>query len=110
MLEERRDRENIPETGRRDGSLARLKELDNYQVADGSEDIRGWEVHTRDGRKIGKVDELIIDTSALRARYIEVKVDKDVSGSDDDRWALVPIGTAQLNENCLLYTSPSPRD
>lgn len=97
MLEERRDREDLREA-QRSGSLARLKELDDYKVADGSEDIRGWDVRTRDGRKIGKVDELIIDTSALKARYIEVKVDKDVSGTDDDRWALVPIGTAQLNE------------
>lgn len=97
MLEERRDREDLREA-QRSGSLARLKELDDYTVADGSEDIRGWDVRTRDGRKVGKVEELIIDTSALRARYIEVKLDKEVSGTDDDRWALVPIGTAQLNE------------
>lgn len=82
----------------RGGSLARLDELDNYEVADGSADIRGWEVRMEDGRKVGEVEELIVDPAALKARYIEVKLEKDFTGTDDDRWALIPIGTAQLDE------------
>ncbi|HUF65581.1 MAG TPA: PRC-barrel domain-containing protein [Gemmatimonadaceae bacterium] len=82
----------------RGGSLARLDELDNYEVADGSADIRGWEVRMQDGRKVGEVEELIVDPAALKARYIEVKLEKDFTGTDDDRWALIPIGTAQLDE------------
>lgn len=103
MLEERKDRDTLDTTAgddsaRRGGSLARLNELDNYEVADGDADIRGWDVRMEDGRKVGKVDELIVDTAALKARYIEVKVEKGFAGTDDDRWALIPIGTAQFDE------------
>jgi photosynthetic reaction center H subunit len=87
------------EKGRRGATLSRLGDLDDYDVADGDEDIRGWDVLTHDGRKVGKVDELIVDTSALKARYMEVKVDKDIAGTDDDRWAVVPVGTARLDED-----------
>lgn len=94
----REDRGAADAAAARGGSLARLDELDNYKVADGDADIRGWDVRMEDGRKVGKVDELIVDTAALKARYIEVKMKKEFTGSDDDRWALIPIGTAQLDE------------
>jgi photosynthetic reaction center H subunit len=80
-------------------ALARLDELDGYKVADYDEDIRGWDVFTPDGKKIGKVEELVVDTSVLKARYLEVKVDKDVLGAKDDRWVLVPVGAARLNDD-----------
>lgn len=94
----REDKRAADAAAGRGGSLARLDELDNYKVADGDADIRGWEVRMQDGRKVGKVDELIVDTAALKARYIEVKMEPDFTGTDDDRWALIPIGTAQLDE------------
>lgn len=94
----REDRRAADAAAARGASLARLDELDNYKVADGDADIRGWDVRMQDGRKVGKVDELIVDTAALKARYIEVKMKKEFTGADDDRWALIPIGTAQLDE------------
>ncbi len=78
--------------------LARLDELDGYEVADHDEDIRGWDVFTPDGKKVGKVDELVVDTSVLKARYMEVKLLKEVVGEDEERWALIPVGIARLSE------------
>lgn len=102
MADENRhlDRETA-ELRRRRGlePLARLEELDGYKVADHDEDIRGWDVFTPDGRKVGKVEELIVDTSVLKARYMEVKLDKDAIGEGDDRWALVPVGIARLSDD-----------
>ena len=103
MQEDRTDREALgrrqsDEAAARGGTLARLDELENYEVADGNADIRGWDVRTQDGRKVGTVEELIVDTAALKARYMEVKLDKDFVGGDEERWALIPIGTAQLDE------------
>lgn len=99
MHESRSDRPTVDSTVPAGSTpLARLKDLNDYRVADGDEDIRGWEVRTPDGRKVGKVEELIIDTSALKARYMEVKVDKDITDAAEDRWAFVPVGTATLNE------------
>ena len=77
--------------------IAPLSELDGYKVADGNPDIRGWDVTTQDGRKVGEVDELIVDTEAMKVRYIAVDLDEDVAGSD--RKVLVPIGAAQLDDD-----------
>ena len=52
---------------------------------------------TQDGRKIGEVDELIVDTEATKVRYIAVDLDEDAAGSD--RKVLVSIGAAQLDDD-----------
>ena len=83
----------------KDLRLTRLEELKGYQVAEGDHDIRGWEVRTPDGNKIGKVEELIVDPAERRVRYMEVKVDRKALGFDDDRHILVPIGAARLKED-----------
>ena len=81
------------------GRLVRLEETKNFDIADGSQDIRGWNVRTADGRNIGKVEELIVDIAAKRVRYMDVKIDGKALGIEDDRHILVPIGAAQLNED-----------
>ncbi|HXV17138.1 MAG TPA: PRC-barrel domain-containing protein, partial [Gemmatimonadaceae bacterium] len=83
----------------RDARLTRLEDLKGFQVAEGDHDIRGWEVRTPDDRKIGKVEELIVDPAERRVRYMDVKVDRKVLGVDDDRHILVPIGAARLRED-----------
>ena len=45
--------------------LGRLNDLDEFKVADGYPDIRGWEVRTGDGHKLGKVGDLVVDTQAV---------------------------------------------
>jgi uncharacterized protein (TIGR02271 family) len=72
--------------------LQRLRDCDDLQVADGFPDIRGWDVCTRDRQKLGTVHDLIVSTSEMRARYLDVEV-------DDSGHALVPIGTAQLDDD-----------
>jgi uncharacterized protein (TIGR02271 family) len=75
-----------------------LDDLDNYEVADNDPDVRGWDVIASDSRRIGKVDDLLVDTEALKVRYLNVEVDKELRGSDRDRHVLIPIGHAQLDE------------
>jgi uncharacterized protein (TIGR02271 family) len=78
-----------------------LDQLDDFKVADGDPDVRGWEVVASDGRKIGEVDQLLVDTAAMKVRYLDVDVDNDlVAGSSDtsDRHVLIPIGYARLDE------------
>lgn len=83
----------------REVRLVRLEELKGFQVAEGDHDIRGWEVKTADGRKIGKVEELIVDPYERRVRYMEVKVEREVLNTDHDRHVLVPIGAARLKDD-----------
>src|SRR5688572_15040141 len=76
--------------------VAPLSELDDFKVADGDPDIRGWDVTTERGDRVGEVDDLIVDTGAMKVRYIAVDLDDRVAGSD--RTVLVPIGAAQLDD------------
>jgi sporulation protein YlmC with PRC-barrel domain len=61
------------------GQLVHLDDLEDLQIADGEPDIRGWDVRGADGTKVGEVEDLLIDTAAMKVRYIEVKLDKDVA-------------------------------
>lgn len=76
-----------------------LDELDDFKVADGDPDVRGWEVYSADGRKIGEVDNLLVDTAAMKVRYLDVDVDREVTNLSEDRHVLVPIGYARLDES-----------
>jgi PRC-barrel domain len=58
--------------------VAPLKELKDYKVAKDDPDVRGWEVITRDSRRIGKVNDLLVDTAAMRVRYLDVELDRDL--------------------------------
>ena len=70
-----------------------LNQLSGYKVADGEPDIRGWDVVTGDGRRLGKVDDLLVDTQANKVRYVDVDMD------GDNRHVTVPIGYARLEED-----------
>jgi len=61
------------------GQLVHLDDLDDFKIADGEPDIRGWDVRGADGTKVGEVEDLLIDTAAMKVRYIEVKLEKDVA-------------------------------
>ena len=87
------------------GQLAHLDELDDYKVADGEPDIRGWTVKTADGRDIGKVDDLLVDCRAMKVRYMEVELDGKALDLKDDRHVLMPIGTARLNDDDVVVVS-----
>ena len=80
-------------------TIAKLKDLDNYEVADHEPDIRGWDVMSTDGRRIGEVEDLIVDTAAMKVRYMNVELDNDYRASDANRQILIPVGHAQLHDN-----------
>jgi uncharacterized protein (TIGR02271 family) len=75
-----------------------LDDLDDFEVADNSPDVRGWDVVASDGRRIGEVEELLVDTSAMKVRYLDIELDKELRRSDDDRRVLVPVGHARLDD------------
>jgi hypothetical protein len=80
------------------GQLTHLSEMDDFEIADGDPDIRGWDVRALSDEKIGEVEDLLVDSANMRVRYIEVKLEKDLVRNDDRRHALIPIGQARLNE------------
>ena len=83
--------------------VAPLDELDDYKVADGNPDVRGWEVLGSDGQRIGEVDELLVDTVARKVRYLDVKVSNQVLNTGEDRHILIPIGYARLEHDDQIF-------
>jgi hypothetical protein len=86
------------------GMLMHLRDMKGFSIADSIPDFRGWEVRLRDGRRVGTVDDLIIDTTEFQADYIEVKVDREVIGASEDTWMLVPASVAHIRDknDCVV--------
>lgn len=82
----------------------RLQELSgsHYEMPEGKENIKGWEVRDSNGNKVGKVDELLFDDQALKIRYAVLDLhNKDLDLKDEK--VLVPIGRAALDvENDIV--------
>jgi sporulation protein YlmC with PRC-barrel domain len=81
------------------GLLAHFSDLDDdYMIADPIADFRHWDITLPDGRRVGKVDDLIVDTSTWMVKYVEAKIDKDVLLADEDRYTLLPVESVRLDE------------
>jgi uncharacterized protein (TIGR02271 family) len=70
--------------------LTRLSKTSDYQVAPHESDVRGWTVVGKDGQKIGKVDDLLIDTARMKVAEFEV----DIKGGDH---IYVPAAEARID-------------
>lgn len=77
--------------------LAPLSELKDYRVAKDNPNVTGWRVVGADGEKLGEVKDLIVDLSAMRARYLSVVAERRFFDRDDDTYLLIPIGAAALD-------------
>lgn len=85
------------------GGLVPLDKADDFKIAEGNPDPRGWDV-IANGTKVGEVDNLIADLNALKVRYLDVELDDEFAGTKE-RHVLIPIGAARLdsrNDNVLL--------
>ena len=79
-------------------NLTRLSDAD-FEVAPNEPDVRGWNVVLGNDETIGEVDDLIIDPSAGKVRYLEVDLDTKALALDRGRRVLVPISSAQLDND-----------
>jgi PRC-barrel domain len=90
----------------------RLQELDrsDFEIVKGEPDIRGWDVKSNDRRKIGEVEELILDAREKKVRYMVVDLD-DNELKVHHRKVLIPIGLAELDqrEDDVLIPRISPQ-
>ncbi len=77
-----------------------LGEVKDFEIADEHPDIRGWDILGNDGVKFGKVKELIIDTKAMKVRYLDVDInEKYTADHQEDLHILIPVGVAILNKD-----------
>lgn len=79
--------------------LSSLDAVEALRIAEGDPDPRGWEVVAADGRAVGGVDDLIVDTEALKVRYLACDLAEASPGTEErGRRILIPIGYARLDE------------
>lgn len=81
--------------------LSPLSDLEDYEFAEGSPDIRGWVVIDETGQEIGEVDDLLVDTTSHEALYAVVDL-------DDGEDAEVPLAlvTLDVDDEAVRLTQP----
>ena len=77
--------------------LRRLRDLTDFEVADGNPDVRGWAVRGGDGQALGIVHELIVEPEELKVRYLDVELDARFQINEYENHILLPIGVASLD-------------
>ncbi len=97
---EGQDAGNIRKVDGNTYNLQGLRSLHDHELAEGVPDVRGWKVVDRNGDRIGRVDDLIVDPTAQVVRYIDVDLRDSASPDDDkDYHLLIPVGTARLDDH-----------
>ena len=73
----------------------RLSRLNDYTVDRHQADPRGWDVINSSGRSIGEVKDLIVDTSTMKATYLDVELDAKLFDMRGDPHVLIPMERAE---------------
>jgi len=101
-----------------------LEELSKYKVENTDKDVRGWPVKDKDGRTVGKVDNLLVNKNTERVVYLDIEVDSSIIeanyepygkkakdgvhefiNKDGENHLILPIGLAHLNlESEIVFT------
>ena len=56
-------------------ALKAMRELPDFEMAPGSPNVLGWQVQDELERPVGNVQDLIVDTDVLEARYVQIALD-----------------------------------
>lgn len=78
--------------------LYRLGELDDYKVAGNDPDVREWALLDRDHKKLGTINELIVDPEQEKVRYLDVVPTLGIREREDEH-LLIPVGIARVNKD-----------
>ncbi len=74
-----------------DHKLVEMESLHGFRVATDESDPRGWNVVSCDGDQVGLVRTMLIDTEALKARYLLTEL------ANSSRRVLLPVALARLD-------------
>jgi len=92
------------------GEFSSLNDLRDYEVADGEPDPRGWDVFANDGVRVGRIEDLLVDTDQMRVRAIECHIDNQALNlpQGEDR-LYIPIRSVSLDESAHRAVVPDLR-
>lgn len=75
--------------------LRRLSEVEEFEVAAGETDIRGWPLVDANDRRAGIVEDLLFDPDAEKVRYALLRPQDDQTGA----MIPVPVGLLEIEES-----------
>jgi len=75
-----------------------LRDAKDFRLPKGAPNLKGWAVYGADNEKVGVVTQMLVDTLAMKVRYIDVDLADDLFGLTDDRHVLVPLEAVELRE------------
>jgi sporulation protein YlmC with PRC-barrel domain len=84
-------------TKRHASHLARLKDLRSLHIAAESPDVRGWLLVGKDGSRLGRVEDLLVDRRRKTAPYLIVHVEVLETGASERRDVLVPTNSIRVD-------------
>lgn len=68
-----RDQAGIgPDPIQRPDHLVSMEAIDDFKIAEGEPDVRGWEVYSSSGAYIGEVDDLLIDPELRQVVMLDI--------------------------------------
>jgi photosynthetic reaction center H subunit len=85
------------ELGDMSSRVVPLSEHDEFEIADGYPEVRGWDVRDSGGRSIGYVYDLLVDVAAMRVRFVDVLLDPEFAKSGAEQRVLIPIANVGLD-------------
>lgn len=115
----------LKEIVKKQNNLTYLEDLPKAEVAAKDVDVRNFEVSTESGVILGKVSDLVVNTSEKKVKYVELNMDKILSNADSpilaqidgedifrksyvpgDHYTLVPVGIVDVHEEQEQITIP----
>lgn len=86
----------------RPSRITPLRNLRGYRIAEGDPDVRGWEVVGGDGRRIGSVNDLLVDTAEGDVRYLDVQLDSGLyrkGGGEEEQFGAATVTEYLVRES-----------
>jgi photosynthetic reaction center H subunit len=99
----------VPRADEVSSRILPLSKLDDYEVADGYPEVRGWDVRDADDRSVGYVYDLLVDVDAMRVRFLDIELAPRLVTGDADRRALIPIENVDLDGTGDVVLLPNVR-
>jgi uncharacterized protein (TIGR02271 family) len=87
-------------------NLTPLSRMDDFQVSSNDPDVRGWDVLANDDKKIGKVEDMLVDRTAREVRYLAVSRDRGLFSAltgGGSGCVLIPVGEVRLDRDRKVY-------
>lgn len=87
--------------------LKPLSELSNYTIEKGDPDPRGYTVVADDGTVIGEVEDLLVDTRAMKVEYLVVEPNGQTTARGDATGAvLLPVREVDVRGDARQVVAP----